>query len=346
MKDETKKVKTFASIFGDDWEGQVEGQDITQDTLNIEQLVGFKNHPFKLYEGERLDEMVESIKQFGVIVPIVVRKKKLKYEILSGHNRVEACKVLGLKEISAVVKEGLTEEEALLIVTETNTMQRSFGDLPHSERATVVAVRHEAMKKQGYRSDLLEEIERLSKSPNIDESPTSSPMGKKLDTSMGKVGQEYNLSKNSVARYLRISKLPDEFKELVDTGKIAIRAGVDLSYLREESLDIVHAIITEENFKIDMNRARNLRGADKKEPLTFDTAHAIIKGEVKGKEKKPKPPKYWSKVFTKHFKPEQEEAEVMSIIDKALAMYYSTIQKKESKEGIQHEESEDEEMEM
>jgi ParB family chromosome partitioning protein len=344
MKDETKKVKTFASIFGDDWEGQVEGQEMTQDTLNIEQLVGFKNHPFKLYEGERLNEMVESIKQFGVIVPIVVRKKKLKYEILSGHNRVEACKVLGLKEIPTIVKEGLTEEEALLIVTETNTMQRSFGDLPHSERATVITVRHEAMKKQGIRTDLLQEIEKLSKSPNVEHDITSAPLGRKLE-SRDKVGLEYNLSKNSVARYLRIAKLPDEFKELVDIGKIAIRAGVDLSYLREESLDIVHAIITEENFKIDMNRARNLRGADKKEPLTFDTAHAIIKGEVKDKEKKPKPPKYWSKVFTKHFKPEQEEAEVMSIIDKALAMYYSTMQKKESKDMV-NEDSEDEEMEM
>jgi ParB family chromosome partitioning protein len=345
-KDDTKKVKPFMAIFGDDYDPEANNSEtLSQDMLNIEQLVGFKNHPFKLYEGERLDEMVKSIKQFGVIVPIVVRKKKLKYEILSGHNRVEACKVIGLKEIPAVVKEGLTKEEALLIVTETNTMQRSFGDLPHSERATVVAVRHEAMKKQGYRTDLLEEIERLSKSPNVEETSTSSPMAKKLkQTTLGKVGEEYGLGKDSIARYLRIAKLPNEFKELVDSGQIAIRAGVDLSYLKEESLDIVHAIITEENFKIDMNRARNLRGADKKAPLTFDSAHAIIKGEIK--EKKPKPPKYWSKVFMKHFKPEQEEVEVMSIIDKALAMYYSTIQKKESKEDIHHEESEDDEMEM
>ncbi len=207
MKDETKKVKTFASIFGDDWEGQVEGQEMTQDTLNIEQLVGFKNHPFKLYEGERLDEMVESIKQFGVIVPIVVRKKKLKYEILSGHNRVEACKVLGFKEIPAVVKEGLTEEEALLIVTETNTMQRSFGDLPHSERATVVAVRHEAMKKQGIRTDLLKEIEKLSKSPISSEDLTSRPMGEKLNAD-GKVGNEFNIMIRGKELPAKVCKIP------------------------------------------------------------------------------------------------------------------------------------------
>lgn len=321
-KDEIKKVQPFMAIFGEDYDPEAETKETpSQDLIKIEQLVSFKNHPFKLYEGERLSEMVESIKQFGVIVPIVVRKKRLKFEILSGHNRVEACKILGLKEIPAVIKEGLSEEEALLIVTETNTMQRSFGDLPHSERATVVAVRHEAMKRQGVRTDLLEEIERLSKSPNIDES-TSSPVGKKFETSMGQVGKEYNLSKNSVARYLRISKLPVEFKELVDQGKIAIRAGVDLSYLREESLDIVHAIVTEENFKIDMKRARDLRGADKKAPLTFDSAQGIIRGE---KKEKPKPPKYWGKVFIKHFKSDQEELEVMCIIDKALAMYYKSL---------------------
>lgn len=346
---EVKKVQPFMAIFGEDYEEDILKKDdqTTQDTLKIEQLVGFKNHPFKLYEGERLDEMVESIKQFGVIVPIVVRKKRLKFEVLSGHNRVEACKILGLKEIPAIVKEGLSEEEALLIVTETNTMQRSFTDLPHSERATVIAVRHEAMKKQGVRTDLLEEIERLSKSPNGFGDPTSAPLGRKLE-SREKVGAEYNLSKNSVSRYLRISKLPDQFKELVDSGQIAIRAGVDLSYLREESLDIIHAIITEENFKIDMNKARNLRGADKKAPLTFESAHAIIKGEEKDTEKKPKPPKYWGKVFTKHFKPEQDESEVMSIIDKALAMYYASINNNQENQekAIPKDESEDDELEM
>ncbi len=302
-KGEVKKVQPFMAIFREDYDPNAENKESpNQDLIKIEQLVPFKKHPFKLYEGERLNEMVESIREFGVIVPIVVRKKRLKFEILSGHNRVEACKILGLKEIPAVVKEGLSEEEALLIVTETNTMQRSFGDLPHSERATVVAVRHEAMKKQGLRTDLLKEIEKLSRSPIGSEDLTSRPMGEKLNAD-GMVGNEYGLSPRNVSRYLRIAKLPEEFKELVDEGKIAIRAGVDLSYLREESLDIVHAIVTEENFKIDMKRARDLRGADKKAPLTFDSANAIIRGEKKEKDEKPKPPKYWSKVFIKHFKP-------------------------------------------
>jgi ParB family chromosome partitioning protein len=117
-KSKMKKTESFASIFGDDFdETPVAAKDGTT-SINLEKLVPFTNHPFKLYEGERFDEMVESIKNFGVIVPIVVRKKGIKFEILSGHNRVNAAKEVGLDEVPAVIKEGLTEEEAILIVTE------------------------------------------------------------------------------------------------------------------------------------------------------------------------------------------------------------------------------------
>ena len=171
-KVESKKTETFASIFGDDCETVLTKKENDTTSLKLEQLVPFQNHPFKLYEGERFNEMVESIKNFGVIVPIVVRKKGLRYEILSGHNRVNAAKESGLNEIPSIIKEGLTEEEATLIVTETNLMQRSFTDLVHSERATVIATRYNAMKKQGVRTDLLNEIEKLSKSPNSVENTT------------------------------------------------------------------------------------------------------------------------------------------------------------------------------
>ncbi len=109
-----------------------------------------------------------------------MQKKGLKYEILSGHNRANAAKEAGLEVIPTVIKEGgLTKEEAILIVTETNLMQRSFTDLAHSERATVIATRHDAMKSQGVRNDLLAEIEKLSKAPNLAKDETCGP----LDTS-------------------------------------------------------------------------------------------------------------------------------------------------------------------
>ncbi|MEA1974892.1 MAG: ParB N-terminal domain-containing protein, partial [Bacillota bacterium] len=262
-ENKSKKTETFASIFGDDFslEDNNEKDDgVTK--LKLETLVPFKNHPFKLYEGDRFNDMVESIKNLGVIVPIVVRKKGLRYEILSGHNRVNAAKEAGLNEIPSVIKEGLTEEEAILIVTETNLMQRSFTDLVHSERATVIATRHNAMKNQGVRNDLLNEIEKLSKAPNLAINETSRPLGEKLNSDK-KVAKEYGISPRNISRYLRLDELNAKLKDLVDEGKIAMRAGVDLSYLKNDSQEMVEAIISENTFKVDMKKAATLRAFDK-----------------------------------------------------------------------------------
>ncbi|WP_051531118.1 ParB N-terminal domain-containing protein [Clostridiisalibacter paucivorans] len=191
-----KKTETFASIFGDESEDIIESKNKDKDgttTLNINDLIPFENHPFKLYEGARLDDMVDSIKNYGIIVPIVVRKKDNQYQILSGHNRVNSAKIVGLSEVPAIIKENLTEEEATLIVTETNLMQRSFTDLTHSERATVIATRYNAMKSQGVRTDLLNKIEQLSKVRNLAADETSRPMGEKLNSDKN-LAKEYGIS--------------------------------------------------------------------------------------------------------------------------------------------------------
>ena len=110
---------------------------------DFETLVPFANHPFPLYEGQQLADMVESVRANGVLVPIIVRfhpDEKGKYEILSGHNRVVAAKEAGIKEIPAIVMKGLTDDDAQLIVTETNLIQRCFADMKLSERASVLTV--------------------------------------------------------------------------------------------------------------------------------------------------------------------------------------------------------------
>jgi ParB family chromosome partitioning protein len=302
----------------------------------LEQLVPFQNHPFKLYEGERFNEMIVSIKNYGVIVPIVVRKKGLKYEILSGHNRANAAKEAGLETIPTVIKEGLTEEEAILIVTETNLMQRSFTDLVHSERATVIATRHEAIKRQGYRTDLLEEIEKLSKAPNLSKKVTSYPMDKKLSTHEV-LGNEYNLSQASIARYIRISKLKDPLKQLVDEGKIAMRAGVDLSYLSAENQEMIEAIVSEDTFKVDMKKASIIRNYEEEGKLNWKTAKSIITGEALRDPNKQKAVKIQPKIISKYFNPSQEIKTIEKIIEKALEMYFQKqqerIHKGEEEEG-------------
>lgn len=321
-----KRTETFASIFGDESDDIVEESKDNTGTimLNIDDLIPFENHPFKLYEGARLDDMVESIKNFGIIVPIVVRKKDDKYQILSGHNRANSAKIVGISEVPAIIKENLTEEEATLIVTETNLMQRSFADLTHSERATVIATRHSAMKSQGVRTDLLNEIEQLSKAGNLATDETSRPMGEKLNSDKN-LAKEYGISPRNISRYLRIDKLNDALKNLVDEGKVAMRAGVDLSYLSNDNQEMIEAIISENTFKVDMKKVASIRIYDKNGQLTWDTAKAIISGEINKKEKKPTGIKIQPKIISKYFRPEEDKKDIESIIEKALELYFNKI---------------------
>lgn len=323
-KTKMKKVETFASIFGEDHSDVPSEKTDGTTSLRLEDLIPFRNHPFKLYEGDRFNDMVESIKQFGVIVPIVVRKVDDKYEILSGHNRVNAAKEAGLTEVPTVIKEGLTEGEATLIVTETNIMQRSFSELAHSERATVISTRHSAMKNQGVRTDLLDEIEKLSKAPSLASEETFYPMDKKLRTHET-IGNEYNLSQASVARYLRIDKLSDAIKDLVDEGKIAMRAGVDLSYLSQENQEMVEAIISENTFKVDMKKAALLRKHEKEGNLNWNTAQKIISGDMLKSTGKVKPFKLQPTIISKYFNPNEDKKAIEKTIEKALEFYFSQM---------------------
>ncbi len=319
-----KRTESFASIFGDDFEASPTDKNASTSELKLELLVPFLKHPFKLYDGERFSEMVESIQNYGVIVPIVVRKKGLKFEILSGHNRANAAREAGLEKVPIIIKEGLTEEEAILIVTETNLMQRSFTDLVHSERATVIATRHSAMKSQGVRTDLLEEIERLSKA-KVSRDGTSRPLGEKLKTDAS-VANEFGISPRNISRYLRIDKLNDSLKQLVDEGKIAMRAGVDLSYLSEENQQMIDAIVSEDTFKVDMKKATMIRDYDKDGKLNWKTAKSIITGEAMKDPDKQKPFKVKPQILSRFFKPNDDMKSIEKVIEKALEQYFSKQQ--------------------
>jgi len=216
--------------------------------INIDLLVPFANHPFKLYEGQRFNDMVESIRESGVLSPIIVRPTDGdNYEILSGHNRVNAAREAGLNEVPSIVKTDLTDEEALFIVTETNLVQRSFADMKHSERAVVISVHYEAMKKKsGYRSDLIEGVE-----------VTSEQVAPRLWTS-GKLAEQYGLSADTIKRYLRVNKLISALKERLDNGEFGMVAGVSLSYLRESEQELLNDILGEKG-NVGIRQAGRLR---------------------------------------------------------------------------------------
>lgn len=130
--------------------------------VEINLLKNYHNHPFTLYTGKRLDDMVESIKENGILNPVIVLKKDVRrYEILSGHNRVNAARQAKLNVIPCIVKENITDKEAYTYVIETNLMQRSFSDLLPLEKALVLKIRYEKIASQGKRNDLQKEIKNL-----------------------------------------------------------------------------------------------------------------------------------------------------------------------------------------
>lgn len=123
--------------------------------IAIDTIKAFHNHPFHLYEGERLNDMVESIREHGVLNPVIVLKTDDGYEMLSGHNRANAAKIAGLSKVPAIIKVGLSESEAYVYVIETNLMQRSFAELLPSEKAAVMAAHYDKVCCQGKRNDII-----------------------------------------------------------------------------------------------------------------------------------------------------------------------------------------------
>lgn len=321
-----KKLMSLDDMFGDSINTT---EQENQTKIEITRLIPFENHPFKLYEGERFENMVRSIKEFGVIVPVIVRPKGYDYEILSGHNRVNAAKAAGLLEVPVVIKENLEDEEAMLIVTETNLMQRSFSDMLHSERGAALSEHHKALSSQGKRTDLLKEIESLLKADEINDVETSRQLGEKL-TSVDETGKTYNLSGRSVSRYLRICNLIKELKDRVDTEEIPFTASVTISYLAEVEQQIVEEILSEHNFKIDMKKAETLRMFSEGKKLNEETAYSILSGEINKKPKTNKPAsiKLKPKLINRFFNVEAKQTEIEEVIEKALELYFET-QKKE-----------------
>lgn len=294
--------------------------------IPCEMLRPYHNHKFELYSGERLEDMIASIKENGVLSPIVVQPCENGYEILIGHNRWNASKLAGLPTVPAIIKEGLSEEEAEIFAIESNIMQRGFENLRISEQAAVIALRHSEMFSQGKRNDILRELA-LLENPNAEvEETTLNPLGSKLDTSES-VGKEYGVSKGSVVRLIRINKLVDELKTLVDSGDIAVRSGVELSFLSNEAQTEVAE--QAENFKIDMKKSRQLReAADSKGNIDRDTIIRIITGMADVKPK-PKSVKISNDIFTKYFDEGAKAKDVTDTVEKALAYYFASMKEDE-----------------
>ena len=284
--------------------------------LSVDAVKPFHDHPFRLYEGERLKDMVESVREHGILNPVIVLQTDDGYEMLSGHNRQNAAKAAGLKEMPAIVKKGLTEEEAYIYVIETNMLQRSFAELLPSEKAAVMAEHYERVCGNLKREEIVQELELLSGKTLPDSGGHNGHQVKSRDI----VAAEYGFSSRNAARYLRINHLVKPFKDMIDDGKLALLAAMDISYLTEEDQAMVVRIMEQTGTKLKPKAATMLRKHSGE--LTDDMAAEILESTVAKKKSTVVSLKMPTDLCSKYMdgmKPEQ----MITLIEQALDAWFA-----------------------
>lgn len=238
-------------------------------SLPIDKLDLFPNSPFKVYEGKKKEQLIESIKDNGIMFPLIVMPNKElreRYTVLSGSNRLDAAQQLGLENVNTIVRTDIeTEEDAILIVIETNLFNRSIDDMLPSELAKSLALRQKALKQQGKRNDLKDESTSGTLCQKLDDEDKNKDRNKNDNnentsgTMYQMLNEEYKLSERNIRNYIRLTYLCDNLLALIDYNIIPFRAGVELSYLKQEEQNLLFEIIEELHPKISIDIAKELK---------------------------------------------------------------------------------------
>lgn len=226
--------------------------------IKIDSLIPFENHPFKERTGEEQAELMESIRTTGMLVPVIVRPLLLgKYEIISGHRRVAACKELNIDTVPTIVKE-LTKEEAVITMVDANLQRENL--LP-SEKAFAYKMKVEAMKRKAGRPP-----------------KNSSQVATNIDTAT-EIGQQLGESRDQVYRYIRLTYLIPELLKMVDEQRIAFTPAVELSYLPEREQRVLLDEIEYTDATPSLSQAQRLRKFSSQGILSVDTVFAVLSEE-------------------------------------------------------------------
>ena len=269
-------------------------------TLNPADISDFPNHPFKVKQDEAMAEMVDSVKQYGVLVPALVRPKADGgYEMVAGHRRKCAATLAGITEMPCIVR-NLTDDEATIIMVDSNLQRETI--LP-SEKAFAYKMKLEAMKRQGERTDL-----------------TSSPLDKKLKglTSAQQVSQKSGDSQPQIYRYIRLTELIPPVLDMVDSGKIAFRPAVELSYLSKEQQQSLYDTMECEDCTPSLAQAIKMKEFSRDGKLTEEVILSIMQEEKPNQREQFKMPK---ERISKYFAPGTPAQKIEDTIIKALELY-------------------------
>ena len=232
--------------------------------LKIEDLHPFPDNPFRIVEDEKLMEMSESIKEFGMVTPIITRQKEDGdgYEVISGHRRVRASQLAGVDTVPAFVLP-LDRERAIIALVDSNIQRENI--LP-SERAFAYKMKLDAMKKQGYRTDL-----------------TLSQIGTKSRTDES-IAKGFGVSKSTVQRFIRLTELIPPILQMVDEGRIAFTPGTELSFLTQEEQKNLLTTMESEDATPSLAQAQHMKKLSQAGQLDMDTIFSIMT-EEKGNQK-------------------------------------------------------------
>lgn len=266
-------------------------------TLNPADISDFPNHPFKVKQDEAMAEMVDSVKQYGVLVPALVRPKADGgYEMVAGHRRKCAATLAGITEMPCIVR-NLTDDEATIIMVDSNLQRETI--LP-SEKAFAYKMKLEAMKRQGQRSDL-----------------TSTPLVSK-SRSNEELGQKNGDSREQVRRFIRLTELIPSVLDMVDSGKIAFRPAVELSYLSKEQQQSLYDTMECEDCTPSLAQAIKMKEFSRDGKLTVEIILSIMQEEKPNQREQFKMPK---ERISKYFAPGTPAQKIEDTIIKALELY-------------------------
>ena len=284
------KINTYADIIGGEINELCE--------IDLTDLHTFKGHPFKVLDDDRMQEMVESIKAHGVLVPGVVRvRPEGGYEIISGHRRKRACELAGLSKMPVLIKK-YTDDEAILAMIDSNLQREEI--LP-SEKAFAYKMKLEALTHQG-KMAVAEDAE-----------ATSRQVGEKLN-SVDLVGLNMGESARQVHRYIRLTELSSDLLDMVDDKRLKFNPAVELSYLTDKQQGILLKVMSEDDAVPSLAQALQLKKLSREQSYTKESVHVVMSVSIEKEKKISINPDIIKRFFT----PETSEEEIENIIVKLL----------------------------
>ena len=267
--------------------------------LKTADLYPFPDNPFHVVEDEMLSELAESIKEFGIVTPIITRPKEdgNGYEIIAGQRRVRASELAGINTVPAFVLP-LDRDRAIITLVDSNLQRENI--LP-SERAFAYKMKSEAMKRQGFRTDL-----------------TSSQVGTRLRTD-DKVAQGFGVGRMTVQRFIRLTELIPPILQMVDEGKIALTPAVELSFLKKDEQENLFATMESEEATPSLSQAQRMKSLSQSGRLDMDMIFSIMT-EEKGNQKETVKigMERLKKYFPKGTTPKQMEDTIIKLLEREL----------------------------